>query len=254
LAVELIRKDNDGAADIFSDLLERQRRLLGPDHAELIITLYNLATVRDEQDRWDEAVPLLEEAWRIAGVRGALETPVASDVLLLFGRVEHRGKRPVEAAEKYQRALDLRRRLYGDIHRETATALLRLGRLWAELGDERARPVLEELRRVSRALGLGEENSALLGLGELDIKLGRLEEAAATLRTGLEAVGPDAGWLTGLFELRLAQALVGEEGERGSTAERREAGALLDSALRHIPAEYAWAREARALRDQLDAS
>ncbi|MEO1367474.1 MAG: tetratricopeptide repeat protein, partial [Acidobacteriota bacterium] len=253
LAVELIRKDNDAAAEIFSDTLERQRRLLGPDHAELIITLYNLATVRDEQDRWDEARPLLEEAWRIAGVRGARETPVASDVLLLFGRVEHRGERPSEAVEWYRRALELRRQLYGDVHKETAVALLRLGRLWAELGDERARPLLEEVYDVSLELDLGEENFALLGLGELDIKLGRFSEAATTLRRGLDAVGPGAGWMTGLFELRVAQALVGENGRRGSAAERSEARALLDSALGHIPAGYAWAREATALRDRLEA-
>ncbi|MEM1178982.1 MAG: serine/threonine-protein kinase [Acidobacteriota bacterium] len=253
LAVELIRKDNDSAAEIFSDLMERQRRLLGPDHAELIITLYNLATVRDEQDRWQEAIPLLEEAWRIAGVRGAQETPVASDVLLLFGRVEHRGQRPLEAAEKYRDALALRRSLYGDVHRETATALMRLGRLWAELGDERARALLEEVRDVSMALDLGEENFALLGLGELDIKLGNLAAAVTVLRRGLDAVGPEAGWMTGLFEMRVAQALVGEKGEAGSAAERAEARALLDSALGHLPAEYAWARDARALRVQLDA-
>ena len=241
--------DYAGAARIFTDLLQRQRQVLGPDHIDLTVTLYNLATALERQGRTSEAEERLAEAWQLAE-RSAPETPRAGKILMLQGLLRERVDDVAGAATLYQQALALRRRLFGADHAETVTALLRLGLLWAKAGDERAEPLLREALEVSTRLQLGDQAPAYLALGELALATNRPQVAASELRRALTVVDSGNAWLSGIVELRLAQALQ-RLGRRGEALEStRRARELLAGSL---GATHTWAIEAEALRRQLEA-
>ena len=239
--------DYAAAERVFEDLLNRQRQALGGDHADLAATLYNSAVVLDRLRRWDDAEARLAEAWGLAE-RHWVQTPLAAKILMLRGLLRERQQDVGGAAALYQRALAQRRRLFGGEHAETVTALLRLGLLWAKAGDLRAEPLLHEALEVSARLGLGEEAPAYLALGELALATDRPQVAERQLRLGLEAAGDRGGWLAGILELRLAQALQGLGRQAEALAAARRARELLAATL---GANHSWTAEAETLSSQL---
>ncbi len=239
--------DYAAAQEIFEDLLSRQKQVLGTEHVELAVTLYNLATALDRLERTPEAEERLSEAWRLAE-RSAAETPLAAKILNLQGQLRERSHDTEGAAALYGETLALRRRLFGNEHPETISALLRLGLLWAKAGDRRAEPLLREALDVSSRLQLGNEATAYLALGELALATDRPRLAESELRRGLIAVGDTNGWLAGIVELRLAQTLerLGRRAEAlESTHRARE---LLAASLGPT---HSWTAEAETLSQQL---
>ncbi len=220
--------DFAAAERIFVDLLSRQRLALGRDHAHLAPTLYNLATALERLGRTAEAETRLIEAWQITE-RAAGDRHLATKILLLQGLLRERANDAAAAAAFYQRALAIRRQLFGDQHPRTLRALLRLGGLWAKLGDRRAEPLLREAISAP-ALWAEGTTSAYLALGELALATGQPEVAAAELRRGLGSPG-STGWMKGRMEFRLGQAFetLGKRAEAGAAA--RRARALLGEAL-----------------------
>lgn len=220
--------DFAAAESIFVDLLSRQRQALGREHADLAPTLYNLATALERLGRTAEAEARLAEAWQVTE-RSAGETPLASKILLLQGLLRERANDAGAAAGLYQRALALRRRLFGDQHPRTLRALLRLGGFWAKAGDRRAESLLREAI-LAPALWQEGETSAYLALGELALATARPDVAVDELRRGLVSRG-STGWIKGRMEFRLGQALenLGERAE--AVAAARRARVLLGAAL-----------------------
>ncbi|MEW6251483.1 MAG: serine/threonine-protein kinase [Planctomycetota bacterium] len=164
---------------------------LGRTHLDTLVSMSELAQLRFEQGRYDEALDLLETTLehrrRILGQ----EHPDTLRTMSELGWLLFRGQRQIDRAEAlFRQALDAQRRLLGAEHRDTLASMSNLGLLFDSRGDgapaeELLRPVLETARRT-----LGEHHpGTLYAMNNLSLPLGRqgkLDEAEQLLRQAHE--------------------------------------------------------------------
>lgn len=182
--------------------LDIKRRLLGPDHLEVAISLGEIGNVLVMMlSRFAEAEPFLREALRIARLHHAGDNPEVAKFLLYLGSAMHE-KDPVQAIGFARQSFEMRRRLFGDSHPEVAWAAYNIGYYSVRQGDadeavKMASSVVEMTER-----GLPREhavvNSSLLLLGRGRLLEGRLGDALSAFEECLElrrATLPAGHWL-----------------------------------------------------------
>jgi serine/threonine protein kinase/Tfp pilus assembly protein PilF len=117
------------------------------------------------------------------------DSPLVAQALSNLGFCLFSASRPKEAAELFRQSIDLRSRLRGDNHAETAISLNNLAAAsWAAGDFAAAEPAFEKVLEIWRG-ELGEHSLVgvvLSNLGAVRHRLGRLEEAEKTLREALE--------------------------------------------------------------------
>jgi serine/threonine protein kinase/tetratricopeptide (TPR) repeat protein len=184
----------------YRQALEIQRRLLGPEHAEVGTLLNNLGVVLNATGRYVEAESVYREALKIRQVAlGPAHPLVANSMLNLAISAEHRAD-PASALMLYKQAADIVRGSLGGDHPRLAAILRNWGVL---LGNQQrtaeAIPLLKEALRIRRA-ALGPESrdaadaqSVLAGALR---RSGALREAETLTREALainlKLLGPDS--------------------------------------------------------------
>ena len=251
LAVSSTPHDRAGALVIFQQLLEKQRKVLGDDHADLIPTLYNLADGAWREKQVDLAAACLDEAWALAS-KHIPSSHLASKVRLQQGVLFQFSGQIEQAVEAFQQALEIRRRLYPKVHEGIINPLLSLGSLLAENGDARAEPLLREALEVNGELNLGIEPNIYMALADAAASDGRLAAAESKLRLALEALGrqvPGTLPLTGSIEKRLAEVLRRSGRKQEAAAAAKRAVAIYTE---HLGASHRWTVEAVQLAESLN--
>ncbi len=241
----------DGDSQLsFRELLEKQRKVLGNDHADLVPTLYNLAETARRQKRTEEAEAYVAQAWALAA-KHIPNSHLASKVLMLQGLLHSYAKRFGPAEEAYRHALAIRRRLYPPIHPETANTLLQLGGMLAEIGDPEAEPLLFEALEINVALGLDSRPSIYMALADSAVADGRWAEAESNLRLArqlLDQQQTGTSHLNALVERRLAEVFhrTGRPNEAIAAAEK--AVAMFSE---HVGETHRWTAEAVQLLERV---
>jgi len=162
------------AEPLLRQSLATRREVLGPSHADVAESLYNLGALSYNKGDFDAAKSLYEEALGLFhALRGddAMEVAaVLNDLAITLeeGKADYDGARPL-----LERALAIKRAHLGERHRDVAQAINNLGMLHYRRGD------LDEAERLLRdALAL---NRDLLGPDHVEVASG-LNNLALVLR------------------------------------------------------------------------
>ncbi len=243
------------------------RRAVGDRSTDFGANLSYLGGLLSERDRYDEALPLQQEALALVEATVGADHPYAAFALndLSISQVEL-GEQEAALAS-LDRALTISRDHLGSDHPFTATMLYNRASVLRDLGrsDEALAAYAEALAARRRALPEGHQEIgiSLTGLGNLLRKLGRPAEAEALLQDALairEAGLPAPHWATAVAQGNLGLALLAQrrfgEAEAHLKASHRTLQALSDSepdrlheARRHLVELYeAWGRPEEAAR------
>ncbi len=128
VALQAQRKLDD-AAEAFTKALDIQKATLGETHRQTLGTLRNLAAVRFDQNRPDEAIQLNR---RLLAVHEAIATPPAGETRDLARTLSNLAEllrqtgKPAEAEPIQRRALDIRRRVLPPLHPDIGESLTNL--------------------------------------------------------------------------------------------------------------------------------
>ena len=192
--------------------LALQRRVLGPDHPDTLVSLNNLALAYYEAGRVDEALPLHEEARGGGGPLGP-DHPLTLLSMNNFGNAYRQAGRVAEGLPLLEEALRCRRAQLGPDHPDTIKSMLNLAQAY-DAADRTAEAVQlhEEGLKRSRAQ-LGPDHPITLkimnNLALAYMDSGRLAEALAMCKDTLERrrarLGPDHfDTLTSMHNLAVA--------------------------------------------------
>ena len=214
------------------EAIATNRRLLGEDDGRRIHDLIELSFILRQTDRWTEAETLARQVVELADrseVRRAILQARSRVHLAAF--LERR--RPAEAAEVWQQAIDVKQKLLGS-HPEVALLHLRLGHVQRTLGEvtlaageyRKAYRIVQgadeqQLRESTRARR-AEETTELaffrvaINLLEVLDELGQSDESEDIAREyRRRAQGSDSTQVKGLLDILLArQALMANDLEQ----------------------------------------
>jgi hypothetical protein len=173
-------------------VVELCRRQRGEEHPDTLTTMYRLATILREQNKYPEAEGLyrktLELQCRVLGEENLATAATMDGLAYLL----HAQDKLAEAEPLYRKVLAIRRRVYGEEHRHTLDSMLKIaqvlqrqGKLSAAEAESAHRRVLEARRRE-----LGNDHpDTLLAASNFAWQLlgnGKLDEAERLSRDGLE--------------------------------------------------------------------
>ncbi len=132
--------------------LEVKENYFGADHPEIAQTLNNLAVALTRQDRFDEAASLYRQALSIQIDHFGEEHPEVAHTLSSFGFWI-----PVigleKAEELRERALEIRRAVYGPEHLSVASSLMDVGKIKKSRGlPHEAKAAYEEALEIRKRL------------------------------------------------------------------------------------------------------
>jgi tetratricopeptide (TPR) repeat protein len=168
---------------------ELVRLRLGEQHPARARALSNLAQTLFRQRKLDEALPLLEQSYRLLADSLGEEHPDTFQALNAYGAGLGTAGRLEGAAAVFQRVLDGYRRTLGANHPRIGTAARNLGEALARLGRHREAltPYAEALQVFRASLGPDtvELTGPLAGVGEARLQLGEPEAALDALREGV---------------------------------------------------------------------
>jgi serine/threonine-protein kinase len=211
------------AESLYREALGIQRRLLGPEHAEVGTLLNNLGVLMNASGRYAEAEAFHQEAIKVRqAALGGAHPLIANSMLSLAVTLENRGDLN-GAARLYPEAAEIVRAALGPDHPRLAQVLRNWGVL---LGNQRkpaeAVPLLREALRIRR-VAFSEESrdvaDALTTLGAALRQTGSNQEGAQLIRQALA----------------INVKLLGEESEPVAVS-RKDLGALLCSEGQLAPA------------------
>ena len=146
-----------GEADtLLHRALELRQSILSDDHPDLARTLNALGVLYEMQGRYGEAVQVNREAVEILRMHGEEEALANSLHSLAHAQMRHGDL--ADAERNIREAIDIKRRLYGDVHAQVAYSLNILGDVHLYQHDtERGEPILREVLEMRRRL-LGEDH------------------------------------------------------------------------------------------------
>ncbi|MCH8165095.1 MAG: tetratricopeptide repeat protein [Planctomycetes bacterium] len=139
------------AEPLYDRALEINRRILGEDHAETLVTLTQLANLYTSTDRYSQAEVLyqaaLEGLQRVIGDEHSW-TLYTMDGLAWLYTLQGRY---AEAEPLYMEVLEIKKRVLGDEHPETLPTMNNLANLYRSQGRMNdARPLVRALQEIER--------------------------------------------------------------------------------------------------------
>ena len=204
-------------------------------------TLWALAKLRYQQDRFAEAKQLYNRSLKIFEVTQAPPTDISA-LLDDLANVYADEQQWTLAKQTYERALEMDRRILGDDHPHVAVRLNNLGIVAQNMGDLKLAEALfrDAIRRNEAVYGdRHPETGATRGnYGLLLQREGRLAEAEPLLRSALDVelklYGPE-NYNVGYARVSLAMLLHDEGAFEEAESEFRQALAVYDKSL---PADH----------------
>jgi len=128
--------DHDGAVTVASSA-EEAVRLAHDQGPDLISCLVWKSDLLREESRIDEAELAIEEALTVHGqCCSGFDSPDAAVAIHTYGSILHDQGKLVEAAEKYNEALEMNLQTVGLEHPETAAAHNSLGTVYQDMGND----------------------------------------------------------------------------------------------------------------------
>ncbi|MDA8018811.1 MAG: serine/threonine-protein kinase [Thermoanaerobaculia bacterium] len=187
---EALPNSSDEKLELLERALELRRRILPPRHVGIASSLNDLALVRLDQSRFEEAVELLSQSKSIVDEALDAGHPFALAVRTnLIGALIQQ-ERLEEGLALQQENLAQQRRIFGDESVSVANSLNSLGTILARKGDwSLAETAFEEsLDLWTRLLGPRHPQvvNTTRNLGRIAELLGRPEEALAHLNRAIE--------------------------------------------------------------------
>jgi eukaryotic-like serine/threonine-protein kinase len=176
------------------EVVERAQASLGERHAVTLRARAMLAVTIQEQNRQEEAEPMLQDVLALCTEMFGAESVEALDAMNHLALCVMERGRLEESSVLHERALAGRRRVLGDDHTDTLLSLNNLVGLRYKQGRyaesvPMARQVVE-MRTCISGPDSPDTMTCLSNLGSLLVKVGELEEAEACVRrslVGLEA-------------------------------------------------------------------
>lgn len=141
--------DLDGATSQMNAAIEMHTRVRGPNHTEVAIALQNLATLETAAGRNEEAMEVLDRAWRIFEEGVGLGHPVAISTFTEKGQLLRRMGRPDEAITLLRESIERTEQDSGPNNGLLADPYGLLGALLVEAHKPR-----EAIKACSRAIEL----------------------------------------------------------------------------------------------------
>lgn len=204
------------AIPLYRRAVESYRRVRGSQHRDTAIALNNLAGVLRYTGQLEEAEALYGEAFEILSETLGPENVLAGIVLARRAELEKTRGRTSVAEPLARRSLAILESALGDGHARVGGLQLLLAELALDRGESASaealfRQALEASRaRIEkddrRAKERVHQATALLGLGNIAIRRGALEEATVHHRAALEVTEPAAATSRDV-ELRNVRAL-----------------------------------------------
>lgn len=172
------------AQHMYERALKMREQALGPEHADTVETLYNLATVTSIQRRYEESLHLYKRVFEIRERTLGPEHANTAATINAMGLLYSNWRRYEEAQHMYERALEIRERVLGPEHPDTAETLHNFAMLYRLQGKyELAAPLFERALEIrERVLGI-EDRDTILTLNGLAVlyRLQKKYELAAPL-------------------------------------------------------------------------
>jgi tetratricopeptide (TPR) repeat protein len=195
---------------------ERERSLAG-DSAAVAAAMGYYGKVLSITNRNEPAISVLLEATALGERYAGPGSPLAIQNRLFLGEAQFAIGDKQKAAVTLAAAHDAALAQYGAAHPLTLRSQMALAQLAAAAGDDvKAQDQLRATVEGMRKLGAqGESNlaQALESLGDEESRLGRLEEASATLKeaVAIREKSPDDLWELALARERLGEVMLKEQ-------------------------------------------
>ncbi|HLJ49318.1 MAG TPA: serine/threonine-protein kinase [Bryobacteraceae bacterium] len=185
------RGDHKLAESLLLDVIERDRRIQGPEHLETLVAMNNLALEYSNLDKDAQAEQLYEQTLAIMRRVLGNEHPQTLLTMNNLGATHRFLGHYAQAEALLSEVLDVRRRLLGPEHRDTLTTMNNLALVYAVQGKyAQAEPMLLSALDGRRRL-LGEEHPETLSTMDSMAYFYRLQhkwrEAETWLRKTVEA-------------------------------------------------------------------
>lgn len=133
------------AKDLFVDLVELKKDLLGINSAEYAASLVNLAGIYSDLGEYDQAESLYLEAISNYKVSLGDQHPDYATAVQHLGQLYESQARYTQAEALYLNAINIRKFAIGSFHPNYASSLFSLGRLYRKIGDyEKSKAFFEE--------------------------------------------------------------------------------------------------------------
>jgi tetratricopeptide (TPR) repeat protein len=182
-------EDFASAQQYFERALTIREMALKPGHPDIAVSLHNLASCLQEQQKLMEALLYYKRALAMHEKAFGPEHPDTAMTLNNMGYVLQEQKDFEGARECYERALAVRKKVLGPVHRDTAMSLSNLGVLWDRQRDYTvARPYFERALAVYEKLDPRSLDSveALYNLASLLSAQGNVADARKYLDRSFE--------------------------------------------------------------------
>jgi len=179
------------AEPLLAQVLEERRNLLGDRDLKVADAIEELGLNLYDQGRYPEAEARLREALALRrDILGNSPHPDISDNLSNLALIRRRLGDFEEPEALYLEAIEMNRKLYGDVHPTIAVVMQNLADLYAILGDlDRAEGMYLDVLAMNRKL-LGERHPkiaiTLKNLAFVYKDEGDMQQALATIREALE--------------------------------------------------------------------
>ncbi|MEN8006336.1 MAG: serine/threonine-protein kinase [Candidatus Krumholzibacteriota bacterium] len=181
----------DEAERVFAEALEIRRATLAPGHPDLIKNLGTVGLTRSRAGHYAEAEPLLREAVALSREHLGAHR-ITAGRLDDLGWLLHDLGRDEEALVLHREAMGIKLELVGPGHKVVGITNMHMARAYQGLGDlEAALEAQQAAVEIGRA-EFGVENrftsTAELGLAQVFLKMGRVDEAFVTASSALENI------------------------------------------------------------------
>ncbi|MEM6795702.1 MAG: serine/threonine-protein kinase [Acidobacteriota bacterium] len=191
LGVNSLRAGDPQAAEgQMLEALELRRRHLGDRHVDTAMALNNLAALRFQQDRREEAAELLTEAHSIQVEKRGATHPEPLRTQASLAATLYRLGRSEEALERYRQLTEGQRKVYGNAHPVLARTLSSRGSILMRAGSfAEALEFFEEAESIfEEGPGRGEKTHLRAAIGVADARA-ELSDAEGALEAYARVFG-----------------------------------------------------------------
>ncbi len=180
-AIHLWRSEYEQAEPFFQRALAIRERLFGPEHPEVARSLFGYTSLKYRQEKYTESELFGKRALSILEKTQSPDSQLITPLIILAD-LYHLVGRYAEAANHYNRALDISKASFNLYHPQTARCLTGLAAVYYSMGDYvRAEPMYRQAVKVHQKL-FGKKSSTvaidLTNLGLLFTAQGKFDAAA----------------------------------------------------------------------------